>query len=242
MLSRLSYRSQVFSIIAVACLVGFMAGGTSADDWPGWMGPNRDGVYRETGIIDEVPDAGLTIKWRTPIAGGYAGPAVADGRVFVFDYKKTAGEAFNNPGERANLMGQERLTVLDADTGKPIWQDAYDCPYSISYPAGPRCTPTVDGDHVYTLGSEGDLRALRTADGTLVWKRSLQEDFNAEVPIWGFSAHPLVDGDLLYTMVGGDSQGIVAFDKLTGEVRWKALDSAAGYCPPRSSNTAGSDN
>ncbi|WP_246151349.1 PQQ-binding-like beta-propeller repeat protein [Rubripirellula reticaptiva] len=203
-----------------------------ADNWPGWMGPSRDGVYREKGIIDEVPAEGLKVKWRTPIAGGYAGPAVVDGRVFVFDYQKTAGEAFNNPGERANLQGQERLTVLEAGSGKQLWQYAYNCPYSISYPAGPRCTPTVDGGHVYILGSEGDLQALRVTDGELVWKRSLKEDFSAEVPIWGFSAHPLVDSDLLYTMVGGDGQGIVAFDKLTGEVKWKAIDSAAGYCPP----------
>ncbi|MGB7326558.1 MAG: PQQ-binding-like beta-propeller repeat protein [Rubripirellula sp.] len=203
-----------------------------ADNWPGWMGPTRDGVYREKGIIDEVPAEGLKVKWRMPIAGGYAGPAVAGGRVFVFDYQKTAGEAFNNPGERANLQGQERLTVLEAGSGKQLWQYAYDCPYSISYPAGPRCTPTVDGEHVYILGSEGDLQALRVTDGELVWKRSLKDDFSADVPIWGFSAHPLVDGDLLYTMVGGDGQGIVAFDKLTGEVKWKAIDSAAGYCPP----------
>jgi outer membrane protein assembly factor BamB len=194
-------------------------------------------VYRESGIVDEIPADGLDVKWRIPIAGGYAGPAVADGRVFVFDYEKSQGEAFNNPGERANLQGKERLTAVDAETGKQLWQLAYDCPYSISYPAGPRCTPTVDGDHVYILGSEGDLHALRVSDGGEVWKRSLKNDFAAEVPIWGFSAHPLIDGDLLYTMVGGSGadgkgQSIVAFDKLTGEVKWSAIDDKAGYCPP----------
>lgn len=217
---------------------------SDADDWPGWMGPSRDGVYRESGIVDEIPASGLDVKWRVPIAGGYAGPAVADGRVFVFDYEKTQGAAFNNPGERSNLQGQERLTAFDAATGKQLWQFAYDCPYSISYPAGPRCTPTVDGDHVYILGSEGDLHALRVSDGGLVWKRSFKNDFAAEVPIWGFSAHPLVDGDLLYTMVGGsgdDGQGqaIVAFDKLTGTVKWSAIDDKAGYCPPSIIQRAG---
>lgn len=202
-----------------------------ADDWPGWMGPTRDGVYRETGIIDEVPSDGLKIKWRVPIEGGYAGPAAADGRVFVFDYQKESGEAVNDPGKRAELRGKERLTVLDAASGSELWQHVYDCPYSISYPAGPRCTPTVDGDHVYILGSEGDLRCLRVSDGEVVWSRSLKGDFGAEVPIWGFAAHPLIDGDLLYTMVGGAGQGVVAFDKKTGDVRWKTLDSKAGYCP-----------
>ncbi|MCG8650470.1 MAG: PQQ-like beta-propeller repeat protein, partial [Pirellulales bacterium] len=133
------------------------------------MGPTRDGVYRETGIIDEVPAKGLPVKWRRPIGGGYAGPAVAGGRVFVFDYQKESGDAFNDPGQRAKLKGKERLTALDAKTGKQLWQHTYDCPYSISYPAGPRCTPTVDGDHLFILGSEGDLKCLRCRDGDLVW-------------------------------------------------------------------------
>ncbi len=213
-------------LIAVASCTAF------ADDWPGWMGASRDDIYRESGVIESIPKEGLKVKWRVPIEGGYAGPAVAGGKVFVFDYKREAGRVFNNPGERANLQGKERLTVLDEATGKQIWQHAYDCPYSISYPAGPRCTPTVDGDRVYTLGSEGDLKCLNVRDGNVVWSRSFKKDFSAEVPIWGFASHPLVDGDLLYTMVGGESQCVVAFDKLTGEVRWKALDANAGYCPP----------
>lgn len=203
-----------------------------ADDWPGWMGSSRDGVYRETGIIDEVPADGLKVKWRKPILGGYAGPAVAAGKVFLFDYQQESGEAFNNPNQRASLQGKERLTAFNAATGQPLWQHAYSCPYEISYPAGPRCTPTIDGNHVYILGSQGDLKCLGTSDGEVVWSRNLVQDFTAEVPTWGFAAHPLVDGDLVYTMVGGAGQGVVAFDKRSGEVKWKALDAKAGYCPP----------
>jgi outer membrane protein assembly factor BamB len=218
-----------FLVFSVTALLSAPA---LADDWAGWMGSSRDGVYRETGIIDEVPADGLKVKWRKPIESGYAGPAAAGGRVFVFDYQQQSGEAFNNPGQRANLKGKERLTAFDAASGNQLWQHSYDCPYSISYPNGPRCTPTIDGDHVYILGSEGDLNCLRTGDGEVVWARSLKRDLGAEVPIWGFAAHPLVDGDLLYTMVGGSGQGVVALDKNTGEVRWKALDAKAGYCPP----------
>ena len=223
---------SVLAILAFLVPCGAATKPCSADDWRGWMGNERDGVYRETGIIDEVPETGLKIKWRKPIEGGYAGPAAADGRVFVFDYQKQSGDSFNNPGQRANLKGSERLTAFDAKSGEVIWTHAYDCPYSISYPVGPRCTPTVDGEHVYILGSEGDLKCLRAEDGEVIWARSLKRDLKADVPIWGFSAHPLVDGDLLYTMVGGPGQTIVAFDKKTGDVRWKALDAAAGYCPP----------
>ncbi|MCO8124359.1 PQQ-like beta-propeller repeat protein [Stieleria sp. TO1_6] len=210
-----------------------MTGALYADDWPGWLGPERDGVYRESGVVDEIPGSGLPIKWRRTISGGYAGPAVADGKVYVFDYQLKSGKAFNDPGKRVELNGRERLLAMDQKSGETIWEYAYDRPYSISYPAGPRATPTVDGQHVYILGAEGDLSCLKTADGELVWSRNLPQDFSAEVPIWGFASHPLVDGDLLYTMVGGDGQGIVAFDKLSGEVRWKALDVKAGYCPPR---------
>lgn len=220
------------TIAAIGVIAIVLPTVVTADDWTGWMGNDRDDVYRETGIIESIPEAGLPVRWRTPIAGGYAGPAVADGRVFVFDYQKQSGDAFNNPGERANLMGQERLLCLDEKNGEVLWTHQYDCPYSVSYPAGPRCTPTVDGDRVYTLGSEGDFHCLNVATGELIWSISLKNDLNAEVPIWGFAAHPLVEGDLVYTMVGGDGQGVVAFDKMSGNVRWKALDTSAGYCPP----------
>lgn len=202
-----------------------------AQDWPGWMGEDRDGVYSGSDVVDEIPAGGLTVKWRTPIAGGYAGPAVADGRVFVFDYVRTSGDVVNDPGTRATLTGKERLLALDEKSGEKIWTHEYDCPYSISYPAGPRCTPTVDGDRVYILGAEGDLRCLDVASGNPIWKRNFKEEFSAEVPIWGFSSHPLVDHDLVYCMVGGPGQSVVAFDKMTGEVKWKAIDGKAGYCP-----------
>ncbi len=230
----MSFRTFARSTASILMLsvATWLSSSALGDDWSGWMGSSRDGVYRETGIIDEVPADGLKVKWRKPIDRGYAGPAAAAGRVFVFDYQKQSGESINDPGQRANLKGKERLTAFDAATGDQLWQHSYDCPYSISYPNGPRCTPTVDGDHVYILGSEGDMNCLRVSDGDVVWTRSLKRDLAAEVPIWGFAAHPLVDGDLVYTMVGGSGQGIVAFDRKTGEVRWKALDAKAGYCPP----------
>ena len=210
-----------------------------ADNWPAWMGPTHDGVYRETGIVESIPESGLPIKWRQPIAGGYAGPAVSDDSVVVFDYVKEDGEPFNDPGKRATLKGKERVTAFNATDGEKRWSKEYDCPYSISYPAGPRCTPTIDGDHVYTLGAEGDLKCYQLSDGEEVWSVSFKKDFGAEILIWGASSHPLIDGDLLITMVGGKGQGVVAFNKLTGEVVWKALDVESGYCPPSIIDFAG---
>ena len=217
-----------------ACVIGLFTSSFSvADDWPQWMGPTRDGVLQETGLIESIPADGLKVNWRVPIQSGYSGPAVADGRVFVTDYEKTGGESFNNPGKRAELTGKERVLCFEAATGKEIWKHEYDCKYSISYPAGPRCTPTVDGQHVYTLGSEGDLICFVAATGEVVWQRSFKNDFKAPVPIWGHCAHPLVHGDHLICMVGGDGQTVVAFDKKTGKEKWKALSATdAGYCPP----------
>jgi len=215
--------------------------GVEAEDWTGWMGNRRDGVYREAGLIDRIPADGLRVLWRTPIQGGYAGPAVKQDRVIVFDFEKESGDSFNHPSQRANVIGKERVIALSTKTGRELWRHEYHCPYDVSYPAGPRCTPTIDGDRVYTLGSEGHLRCLSLDNGKLIWSRHLPKDFNAEVPVWGFSAHPLVRDGLLYTMVGGSGQGIVAFDKMTGDVRWKALDVPAGYCPPSVIRHAGVD-
>lgn len=234
-------------LFLIAVLLAAMSASPAlADDWAHWMGPTGDGVYYEEGVIESIPASGLPVKWRASIAGGYSGPAVAGGRVYLFDYVKSSGESFNDPGRRANISGSERLACFDAATGKKLWQRQYDCPYSISYPVGPRCTPTVDIEgpddtgRVYSLGSEGDLHCLDAETGKLIWKRNFKSDYQAEVPIWGFSAHPLVDGDLLYCMVGGDGQTVVAFDKRTGEEKWKALSaSAVGYCPPSITNFGG---
>lgn len=208
---------------------------SSYADWPQWMGENRDGKLSGNGWIESIPASGLKTVWRMPIQGGYAGPAVADGRVFVTDYVRTSGKAVNDPGSRATLGGQERVLCFDAASGKQIWEHAYDCPYSISYPAGPRCTPTVDGDRVYALGAEGDLFCLATADGSVIWQRSFKKDFDSQVPIWGHAAHPLVDGDQLICLVGGESQSVVSMDKMTGKELWKrpSVGNDIGYCPPR---------
>lgn len=210
-----------------------------ADDWPQWMGPQRDDVYHETGVIRAIPDDGLKVKWRVPISGGYAGPAVANGRVFVTDYLSESNEISNNPGARQDRQGKERVLAFDAESGKKLWEYAYDRPYSISYAVGPRCTPTVDGELLYWMGAEGDLVCLQVETGELAWRRSLVDDFGAKIPIWGCAGHPLVDGDLLYIMVGGEGQGVVALDKRSGEVQWKALDTKMGYAPPSIIEAAG---
>lgn len=224
---------MVIRLIAVSIATGLLlVGATRADDWPQWMGPTRDGVWKESGIVRSLPADGPKVVWRAPVRAGYSGPAVAAGRVFVTDYE-TSGDTTGDPTARTSLNGRERVLCLDAATGKEIWKHAYDCPYKISYPAGPRCTPTVDGDRVYTLGAEGNLYCFDVATGAVRWNRSLKDEYKIAAPLWGFTGHPLVDGDKLFCLVGGDGTTLVAFDKLTGKEIWHSLSSAEpGYCPP----------
>lgn len=205
-----------------------------ADDWPQWLGPRRDAVWREAGIIEKFPAGGPVVKWRTPIGGGYSGPAVSGGRVFVTDRRLAAGA--KNPADpfaRGSIPGSERVLCLDERTGKIIWDYEYDCPYTVSYPAGPRATPLVDEGRVFTLGSEGHLYCFDAAAGKVIWSRDLKRDYGIPTPLWGFSAHPLVDGERLICLVGGSNTTAVAFQKGTGKEMWRALSAKEpGYCPP----------
>jgi outer membrane protein assembly factor BamB len=207
-----------------------------ADDWPQWLGPQRDGVWRETGLLTEFPRDGLKVRWRQPIGPGYAGPAVAGGKVFVHDRVLDAGvtnpdSGFTPPGSKYG--GKERVLCLDEASGKPLWKHEYDCTYKVAYPLGPRCTPTVAGGKVYTLGTMGDLYCLDAADGKVLWSKNWVKDYGANLGAWGAAAHPLVDGNKLICLVGGKGSTVVAFDKDTGTQLWKALSAVEpGYAPP----------
>lgn len=211
-----------------------------AEDWPRWLGPHGDSVWAETGLISKFPDKGLPVLWRAPVSLGYSGPAVANGRVYVTDYVRESGDTANDPQARRTLNGIERIQCLDAKTGKSIWEHKYPCAYNISYPSGPRSTPTVDGDKVFTLGAEGNLVCLKTANGERVWFKDLKKEYKTEAPLWGFCGTPLVDGEKLICLVGGEGSVAVAFDKHTGKELWKALSaSEPGYCPPSMIEAAG---
>jgi outer membrane protein assembly factor BamB len=205
----------------------------SAADWPQWMGPNRDDVWAETGVVERFPAGGLKFLWRKSVSGGFAGPAVAGGKVYVTDYVKAAGDAKPAPTKRNSLQGKERVLCLDARTGNELWKHEYDCDYKISYPAGPRCTPTVDHGKVFTLGAMGDLFCLDAAKGSVIWSNILPKTYNAPLPLWGYAGHPLVYKNLFICMASGENSAVVALDKNTGKEVWKALNTPEiGYSPP----------
>lgn len=225
---------QMLRVVGLMVWMSGLALPAVADDWPQWGGPRRDFTWTETGLLETFPETGPKILWRAEVDTGYCGPAVAGGRVFLMDYLLKAGDPKADPAKRNELQGSERVLCFDAASGKKLWAHEYDCPYRVSYPEGPRCTPVVDGDHVYTLGTEGHLFCFESATGKVVWQVALKQQFGlAEAPLWGFAAHPLIHGDLLYCLVGGEGSVAVAFDKATGNERWRSLSAAEpGYCPP----------
>ena len=201
----------------------------TAEDWPQWRGAERLAIWHETGIVEELPDE-LNVTWRRPIGGGYAGPAVAGGRVFVTDWVE----------DRASrtMDGMERLLVLDEETGRVLWTHEWATTYRMlmaSYAIGPRATPTVDGDRVYVLGATGHLFCLAVDDGTVIWQQDYAANYGSSIPTWGTSSPPLIDGDRLISVVGGKPDAmVVAFDKHTGDEVWRSIEtnSEMGYSPP----------
>jgi outer membrane protein assembly factor BamB len=220
------------------CAAALLASPALADDWPQWLGPQRDGVWRETGIVETLPEGGPKVVWRAKVAAGYTGPAVAGGRVYLMDRQLAPGAKNHNeamfphrPGK--GIPGNERVLCLNAADGKLLWKHEYDCPYTVSYPAGPRATPVVRDGRVYTLGTEGHLLCLDATTGKVAWQRDFTKEYEVKAPLWGHSAHPLLDGQKLICMVGGDGTTVVAFDKDTGKELWRALSAKGpGYCPP----------
>ena len=192
-----------------------------ADDWPQWRGPQRDGIWRETGLIDRFEAPQIELKWRTPVGSGYCGPTVADGRVYVMDLQNEAEQG-------------ERVLCFDAADGKPLWQFSYACSYrGVQYPAGPRASVTLDEGRAFALGTKGHFHCLDARSGHLLWKKAPGTDYDVDVPIWGIASAPIVVDDLVVAQVGaGDGACVIAWEKSTGRLRWQALDDRASSSAP----------
>lgn len=212
-------------LLVTICILNLVLAPAFAEDWTEWRGKGRSGIWIESGILDKFPEKGLTVAWRVPIHGGFAGPAVAAGRVFVTDFKKSAG-----------MKGTERALCLDEKSGKILWTREWDADYKgISYATGPRATPTADGDRVFIVGASGLLFCLNARTGAVIWQKDYVKDYGMQMPTWGISSAPLVDGDRLIAIVGGQPDAMVmAFDKMTGRELWRAIpsDSEQGYSQP----------
>jgi len=181
-----------------------------ADDWPQWRGPHRDGISKEKDLLKQWPKDGPQMLWqRKDLGSGYSTPAVVGDHVFLM----------SNQG-----MENESVQALSAKDGKQIWSTRLgkvgpnEGP---QYPAA-RSTPTVEGQVLYALGSDGDLACVESASGKIRWQKNLRSDFDGKPGKWAYSESVLIDGDALVCTPGGSSATIVALNKKTGEVIWKS--------------------
>jgi outer membrane protein assembly factor BamB len=174
-------------------------------DWPAWRGPDRTGLSTETGLLREWPKEGPKLLWKVRGLGtGYSTPSVAGGRIFLLG---TEGKT-------------ELLIALDAKTGERIWST----PIGVTaggYP-GPRCTPTVDGELIYAISSDGKLVCAEAATGIPRWRKDLRSEFGGQSGGWAYTESPLIDGDLLVCTPGGPKATLVTLEKMTGSLHWKS--------------------
>jgi outer membrane protein assembly factor BamB len=188
-----------------------------AGDWPQWRGPNRDGMSQETGLLKQWPADGPKLIWQIKdIGSGFSTPAIVGDRIYLLSNNGTNDEA---------------CLCLKLSDGDHVWSTHLgrvgNPQQQPSYPAA-RSTPTVDGDSVYALGSDGDLACLEAATGKVRWKKSLRKDFGGQPGQWAYAESPLVDGDAVLCTPGGPSATVVALNKKSGEPIWKSSIPEAG--------------
>jgi outer membrane protein assembly factor BamB len=211
----------------LTCLAASAGRPAIAEDWPCWRGPRRDGISRETALLKEWPKSGPRQLWRAELSGGFSSVVVTDGRVFTQTKEKN----------------QEVVVCLNAATGKDVWRYRYDCDYGAyrtftgggrpQARTGPRATPTVEGDRVYTLGATGVLLCLEARTGKKVWQQDLLKIAGMDVPTHGYCGSPLVVDHCIFINPGGPrGKSIAALDKKEGAVVWQALDDPVGYACP----------
>ncbi|MBI1353954.1 MAG: PQQ-binding-like beta-propeller repeat protein [Acidobacteria bacterium] len=206
------------TVVRCLLLATFVTAASSAEDWPDFRGPHRDGRSAEA-VAPSWGEGGPTVIWDKPVGAGFSNPVVAHGRVIVFH----------------RLGGEEVIEALEAATGKTVWKFSYPTTYrdGFGFDPGPRASPVVAGGQVYTFGAEGVMTCVSFATGKKIWQRTLNQEYGVQKGYFGAGATPLADGSRLFLNLGGaDGAGIVALDKDTGRELWKALDHDASYASP----------
>jgi len=191
-----------------------------AEDWPQFRGPRGDGTWQGPKLSQTWPADGLKVRWKQPMGGGYSGIAVSGDRLYTLDRQ-------TEPTER------ERVLCLNAADGQILWQHETPVTYhNLDYGNGPRCTPTLHKNRVYTVGALGQVLCLTADNGQLVWQKHYQKDFGGRQPMWGYAGSPVIHQDVVLLAPGGPEAGLVALRADTGEEVWRSLSDEAGYCTP----------
>ena len=222
----MKFNIKFILLVVLTCLSGVFA-----QDWPQFLGPNRDGTSPQKGILRTWPAGGPEVLWTVEVGRGYGGPAIKDGKVYLLDRDDEVGD---------------NLRCFDLSSGKELWNFQYDAPGSVMFP-GSRSVPTVDGKYVYSCGHNGDLYCVDINTHKPVWNKNVWTDFGGKpntgergfgggpdrFPTWAISQCPLVHGDLLIIASQAPDAGVVAYNKLTGDVKWKTPSlGPVGYVSP----------
>ncbi|MBI5383214.1 MAG: PQQ-like beta-propeller repeat protein [Verrucomicrobia bacterium] len=212
-------RSAVLLALGVAAVASLQLS-ARGEDWPRWRGPNLDGISKETGWLAQWPAEGPKKLWEAGVGIGYSSLAVSKGRVYTM----------------GNIAEKDGVSCFEAETGKLRWRHDYACasrdPNGYH---GTRCTPTVDEDRVYTVSRHGNFFCLDAATGNPIWSKDLKKDLAGREPRngqregWGYAGSPLIEKNWVLIEVGGEGASVAAFDKMTGEVVWKAGSDCPGY-------------
>lgn len=212
--------------LVIFLLISACSSSVIAEDWPRWRGPRGDGTWqapKAPAIPDKWPQDGPARKWRAPISGGYSGVTVSGDRVYTMD-------RLAPPRHETEI---ERIHCFDAATGEPLWTRAYDAPYGdLTYNSGPRADVTIHDGRAYTFGSVGHVHCLDAVTGKVIWTKDTVKDHKATRPLWGFAASPVIHDDLVLIHAGVPGGSVVAYDRKTGEEKWRGGDDPAGYCTP----------
>jgi outer membrane protein assembly factor BamB len=189
-----------------------------AADWPQFLGPTRDGVSAETNLSLTWPKEGPRILWKTKVGEGWSGPIVASNHVVIF----------HRVGEN------EVIDCLQSTNGTTLWLAKYPSTYrdDFGFEAGPRATPAIDSDRIFTFGANGILNAWNLTNGANLWRIDTRKQFNSGKGFFGIACSPLVEGNAVILNIGGAAAGVVAFDQATGKVLWKATSEEASYSSP----------
>ncbi len=195
------------------------------DYWTEFRGPGRVGIYTESGIMTAWPSDGLPLLWKRPVGGGYASVVVAEGRIFTIEQRRE----------------KEVVASYDLDTGRERWIHGWDAEFrEILGGDGPRATPVWHEGSLYALGATGELRCLDARSGMRIWSRNILSDNGAENLQWGMAATPLIVDEKVVVLPGGpEGKSVVAYNRLTGDPVWKALDERQAYVSPLLADLAG---
>src|SRR4030042_3926330 len=177
-----------------------------AQDWPQYLGPDRNSTSPQKGILRTWPEGGPEVLWTVNVGSGYGGPVIKDGKVYLLDRDDKKGDI---------------MRCFDFNNGKELWKFSYDAPGTVMFP-GSRSVPIVDGNYVYSCGHNGDLYCIDIKTHKPVWNKNVWTDFGGErLPIWAITQCPLIYGDLLIILSQAPEAGVAAYNKLTGDVVWK---------------------